>query len=263
MKTSEVSIFNYGQNTVRVTMRDTNPWFVAKDLCEVLDIQWGGTALAGISAKNKGMGKFPTPGGTQSLSMVSEAGMYRLVMRSTKPDAEKFQDWVTEEILPTIRRHNMYLMPAVAKQVIESPETFLARAVLVANEMIAAMKKKIAADAPAVAFTSAVTKTDDSITVNEMAKILNQNNFDIGANRLYEWCRAKGYLQKSGREYNKPTQLGINSNWFRVEKVLVSTSYCQQTPRTYTAVTAKGQVGILNKFNHEEFGMLKSVIPAA
>ena len=110
-------------------MKDNNPWFVAKDLCDILDITWSGTvSLGGISVKNKGILKFKTPGGMQDLLVVSEPGMYRLIMRSTKAEAEKFQDWIAEEVLPSIRQHGMYLAPAIAKEAVEDPEVFLARA---------------------------------------------------------------------------------------------------------------------------------------
>ena len=115
MQKELIQIFNYGSNQVRVMMKDNNPWFVAKDLCEILDIKWAGQhALIGISEKNKGIEKFSTPGGMQAMLVVSEAGMYRLIMRSTKPEAEKFQDWIAEEVLPSIRRTGTYAADEVS-----------------------------------------------------------------------------------------------------------------------------------------------------
>ena len=120
------NIFEYNGMQVRTTVINTKIWFVAKDLCTILEIKWqGNTALNGISAKNKGYGKFQTPGGMQDLLIVSEPGMYRLVMRSTKPEAEKFQDWVTEDVLPSIRKHGMYMTPETAEDILNNPDKLI------------------------------------------------------------------------------------------------------------------------------------------
>lgn len=98
-------------------MVDDQPWWVAKDVCEVLAISWTGHTLDNLSTKHKGTVKFTTRGGAQGVWCIDEAGLYKLIMRSNKPEAEKFQDWVTEEVLPSIRKHGAYMTGSTIEQV--------------------------------------------------------------------------------------------------------------------------------------------------
>lgn len=101
--------FSYEGYQVRTVIVDNEPWFVAKDVCEVLDISWTGSqTLSRISNAHKGIRNFLTPGGNQKLWCIDEAGLYKLIMRSNKEEAERFQDWVTDEVLPTIRKTGSY-----------------------------------------------------------------------------------------------------------------------------------------------------------
>lgn len=114
----------FGQ--VRTVIRNGEPWFVAKDVCDALEITWSGSkTLARIGDKHKGVVNFTTPGGSQELWCVSESGLYKLIMRSSKEEAERFQDWVTDEVIPSIRKHGAYLTPAKLEEVLLNPDTLI------------------------------------------------------------------------------------------------------------------------------------------
>jgi prophage antirepressor-like protein len=101
--------FQFTDLDVRTAIDERNDvWFCAKDVCEILDITWGGPTLENMPEKCKGMLKLHTPGGEQNAIFINEAGLYRLIFRSNKPKAEQFADWVYEEVLPTIRKHGFY-----------------------------------------------------------------------------------------------------------------------------------------------------------
>lgn len=130
-------------------------------------------------------------------------------MKSKLPDAEKFQDWVCDEVLPSIRKHGGYI---TAHQN-DTPEEIMARALIVAQETLKRKEQrlieaesKIQQDAPKVLFADAVSTSQRSCLIAELAKILQQNGVNIGQNRLFSWMRDNGYLCQKGDYYNQPTQ---------------------------------------------------------
>lgn len=112
-------------DAVRVTMEGREPWFFAKDVCQVLGLTNSRVALRALDDDEKGVSISYTLGGNQSLSTISESGLYALIMRSRKPQAKAFRKWVTGEVLPSIRRTGRYEF--VPEPVIESPETVIHR----------------------------------------------------------------------------------------------------------------------------------------
>ena len=107
---------------VRVVMRDGEPWFVAKDVCECLDLANSRDAVSRLDDDEKGVGKADTLGGSQDMMLISESGLYTLVMRSNKPDAKVFRKWVTSEVLPSIRKTGGYGIRTV-DDMINDPDT--------------------------------------------------------------------------------------------------------------------------------------------
>ncbi|WP_215776913.1 BRO family protein [Paludibacterium sp. B53371] len=123
------------------------PWFVAKDVCEALGHTNPTVAMHILdsdefrrSTRESDPNLF-LGSKAQSANIVSESGLYALIVRSNKPSAKRFRKWVTSEVLPSIRKNGMYMAPAVAKEAVESPDDFLARAVLVASEQLSKLKK--------------------------------------------------------------------------------------------------------------------------
>ncbi len=99
---------------IRVIERDGEPWFVAKDVCDVLGIGLPANSLRHLDEDEKGMSSVHTPGGDQQVSVINEPGLYSLILRSRKPQAKEFKRWVTHEVLPTIRKTGAYIDPASA-----------------------------------------------------------------------------------------------------------------------------------------------------
>ena len=136
----------FGQ--MRVIVKDGEPWFVGKDVAEVLGYSNTKKAINDHVKENHKLGeRIVTSGQRREVIIIDEAGFYSLVLRSKLPSAEAFQEWVTSEVLPAIRKHKMYLTPETAKEAIEEPSVFLAKAMLVANNVIDQQKAKLEAQA--------------------------------------------------------------------------------------------------------------------
>lgn len=109
MNQSALTTFHFNSNQVRTTIDDVqNPWFIAKDVCSVLGIQWTGHSLNSIKSEWKGVVNYTTPKGNQNLTIINEPALYKLTFRSRKHEAERFIDWIAEEVLPSIRKTGSY-----------------------------------------------------------------------------------------------------------------------------------------------------------
>jgi len=110
--TNEIELFHYQDREVRTVVINTQPWFVTADVCAVLGISNHRDALSGLDDDEKGVVTVDTPGGQQQVTIISEAGLYSLILRSRKPEAKAFKRWVTHEVLPAIRKTGAYAIPA-------------------------------------------------------------------------------------------------------------------------------------------------------
>lgn len=242
----EVQVFNNDQfGNVRAMSLNDEPWFVAKDVCDVLGIKTNHLREDGRGLDDDEVMNLPNweVGGKAPL-IVSEAGFYKLVMRSRKPEAKAFQRWVTHEVLPAIRRTGGYM---VAKQD-ETPEQIMARAVLVAQDTIERQKKQIDELKPKALFADAVAASDGTCLVGELAKMLKQNGVNIGKNRLFSWLRENGYLGKTGSNRNVPTQRSMEQGLFRIKETAVTHSDGHVTINRTPKVTGKGQRYFIEAF---------------
>ena len=248
---SGIQIFrNEAFGEVRVTEVDGRPMFVASDIAKALG--YANPAKAVIDhCKGVSILETPTNGGIQQVKYIPEADVYRLVMRSKLPAAEQFQDWVCEEILPSIRRTGGY----IAAREDDTPELIMARALVVAKETIERAQNRIrsleaenAANAPKALFADAVASSDRSCLVAELAKILQQNGVKIGQNRLFQWLRDKGYLGTKGDYYNQPTQRAMEMGLFEIKKTSITKPDGVVLVTATTKVTGKGQIYFVNKF---------------
>lgn len=208
-----------------------------------------------ISAHCKGAVKRRTltNGGMQELSFIPEKDIYRLAFGSKLASAEKFTDWVTEEVLPSIRETGGYIVGQESM----SDSELMAKALLVAQKQIEERQKridsltqKVELDAPKVLFADAVAASHTSILIGEFAKLLKQNGVDIGRDRLFAWLRENGWLIKDKRrsEFNSPTQKGMNLGLFDVkEGTVINPDGSVRITRT-TKITGKGQEFFINLF---------------
>lgn len=136
---SNIQIFNYRSNEVRTVEMGGEPWFVLKDVCNILGISKYRDTAARLDADERGSVEVDTLGGTQQVIAVNESGLYHVILRSDKPEAAPFRKWVTSEVLPSIRKNGGY----IAGQEQLTPEELMAKALLVANKTLADREARI------------------------------------------------------------------------------------------------------------------------
>lgn len=185
---------------------------------------------------------------TISKNFISEGDLYRLITHSKLPSAEKFEKWVFDEVLPSIRKNGGYIQ----NQENLSDSELMAKALLLADKQIKDRNKIIEEQKPKVLFADSVSASKNSILVGDLSKLIKQNGIDIGRDRLFEWLRNNGYLGKKGLDYNKPTQKSMDLKLFELKP------YTKVSPNgsiiTYFTpyVTGKGQIYFVNKFLGDE-----------
>ena len=217
-------------------------------------------AALGYTNPNKALGdhckgvtkRYPlqTPGGTQEVRFITEPDLYRLITHSKLPNAQKFESWVFEEVLPSIRKHGGYLTPQKIEEVLTDPDTIIQLATTLKEEQ--ARRKALEAEnqvmQPKALFADAVAASHTSILVGELAKLLKQNGVEIGQNRLFRWLRENGYLMKTGSSYNMPTQRSMEQELFEVKETSITHSDGHITVQKTPKVTGKGQQYFINRF---------------
>lgn len=249
---SSIQIFDNPQfGEVRVVELNGKTYFVGTDVARSLGYARPSDA---ISTHCKNTAKHRTSdnqGVPHDYICVSESDIYRLVMRSKIPDAEKFQDWVCEEVLPSIRRNGGYL----AAKENESPEEIMARALMIAQQTIDRSKQRVQELESEntnlksrALFADAVASSGRSVLIGELAKILIQKGINIGQNRMFEWLRKNHYLCSKGEYYNQPTQKAMELGLFEIKKTSITKPDGTTLVTTTTKVTGKGQIYFVNKF---------------
>ena len=242
---NEVQLFNFESHEVRSLLLNNEPWFVGKDVAEALGYSKARNAIAThIDSEDKKDAPIQgTLGGVQEMTVINESGLYSLVLSSKLPSAKKFKRWVTSEVLPALRKTGQYQVKEL------SGSELMARALIEAQNVLAAKDKQIEEMKPKVVFADAVATSHTSILVGELAKILKQNGIEMGQKRLFAWLREKGFLiKRKGTDYNMPTQKAMELGLFEIkEGSYVNGSGVNITTKT-PKVTGKGQQYFINKF---------------
>lgn len=275
---NELQIFNNEEfGSVRTTIINGEPYFVGKDVAEILGYSNTRDALAAhvdeedktiIQKSEIATLEIPNRG----LTVINESGMYSLVLSSKLPAAKKFKRWITSEVIPSIRKNGGY----IAGQESMSDEELMAKAILVAqrkiedqkriiksqleiisekDEIITTHERKIEEDKPKTLFADTVHASEDSIPIGDLAKFICQKGYKIGRNQLFKWMRDNGYLIKSGASKNIPTQRYVEQGLFEIEESTVTKSDGTIVLKRTTKVTGKGQIYFVNIF-------LKDVVAA-
>lgn len=251
---NEIQQFDFRGASLRtLTDKAGEPWFVAKDVCDILELTNPAVALQSLDDDEKtnlSNSYVWSESGRRPL-IISEPGLYRLVMRSRKPEAKEFQRWVTHEVLPSIRRTGGYIPTTDA----DDDMTILAKAVMIGQRTMEAQKRKIAEQQtrivelePKARFADAVAASDGTCLVGELAKMLRQNGMDIGQNRLFRLLQADGYLGKSGSNRNVPTQRAMDLGLFRIKETTVTHADGHTTVSRTPKVTGKGQRYFIDRY---------------
>lgn len=206
----------------------TNPRKAVRDHCK------GGTKRSSL-----------TPGGIQDICYVPESDVYRLIVHSKLPSAERFERWVFDEVIPSIRKNGGYIQG----QENMSDAELMAKALLAAQRVIESRDKQIADMQPKALFADSVAASSSTILIGELAKILKQNGADMGEKRLFAWLRDNGYLiKRAGTDYNMPTQRSMEQGLFRIKETAVTHSDGHTSVNKTTKVTGKGQQYFINLF---------------
>lgn len=236
----------FGQ--IRTMVIDGQPWFVGKDVAQALGYKNISDALnKHVFDEDKGVAKCDTLGGNQIMTIVSESGMYSLIFGSKLERAKSFKHWVTSKVLPDIRKTGMY----ATDELINNPDLLIQVATQLKEEREAREQLELInqANQPKVLFADSVASSRQTILIGDLAKLIKQNGYDIGQNRLFEWLRANGYLiSRNGESYNMPTQRAMDLELFEVkERTHLNPDGSVRLTKT-TKVTGKGQVYFINKF---------------
>ena len=252
---NELQIFeNTEFGEIRVVEHEGQPWFVAKDILKALGYAEDynpSRALQAVPEEWKGVQPIHTPGGMQEMLTLSESGLYFFLARSDKPKALPFQKWLAGDVVPSIRKTGGYMLTKAD----DTPESIMARAVLVAQETIERLKNRTAEleedvqrMKPKELFADSVSASESSILVGQLAALLKQNGVNIGQNRLFERLRNDGFLIKFGERRNCPTQRALEMGLFELKERTVNNPDGSVRITLITKVTGKGQLYFVNRY---------------
>lgn len=253
---NDLQIFKNSEfGEIRTVTKNNEPWFVAIDVCNALDLK-NPTVSVGRLDEDE-VTKFNLGGLSGESNIVSEYGLYNLILASRKKEAKKFKRWITHEVIPSIRKHGAYMSSEVIEKTLSDPDYLIRLATNLKEEKAkrALAEAQIERDKPKVLFADTVSSSNKSCLVGELAKLISQEairrgeiNKKIGQNNLFAWMRSSGYLCKSGERKNQPLQQYVEQGLFELKKGSYVDSNGSNITTTTTKVTGKGQIYFVNKF---------------
>lgn len=231
---------------IRTAVVEDEPMFCLTDVCRALGI----THITDVKSRLRkdGVGTsevIDSLGRKQTAIFVNESNLYKVIFQSRKEAAERFTDWVTSEVLPSIRKNGGYIVG----QETMSDDELMARALQVAQNKILERDKQIETMKPKAIFADAVAASHTSILIGDLAKLISQNGVSIGQKRLFKWLRDNGYLiKREGSDRNMPTQRSMEMKLFEVKESTISNPDGSVRITRTPKVTGKGQQYFVNKF---------------
>ena len=231
---------------VRSVMIDTEPWWVARDVCAVLDIRNVADALSSLDEDEKGVATTDTPGGPQQMAIINEPGLYSLILRSRKPQAKAFKRWITHEVIPSIRRTGSYSVEPAAPALPQDYEEALV-ALLGQVRETKALTAKVAELEPAATSWNVLAAADGDFSVADAAKILTRDPvIKLGRNRLFSLLDELGWTYRQlSDDRPRVKQTAIERQW------LSEIPQSHYHPRSGELVMDAPQVRITAKGLHE------------
>ena len=204
---------------------------------------------AHVDEEDKLKYQISTAGQKREQTIINESGLYSLILSSKMPNAKRFKHWVTSEVLPTIRKHGTYMTDRKAYDITRDQSgTALADLLQQAADQLKSKDIQIEKMKPKALFANAVATSKSDILIGQLAKILRQNGYETGQNRLFKWLRKNHYLCARGARYNQPTQKAMNLGLFKVKERIVNNPDGSSQITVTTKVTGKGQQYFINKF---------------
>ena len=204
---NELQIFNNPEfGSVRTITKDNEPMFCLADVCKALDITNAGNVKQRLSEKGIHNADTPTKGGMQNMVFINESNLYKVIFQSRKPSAEKFTDWVTDEVIPSIRKNGGY----IANQEQMTPEQIVANALIVAQNIISQkdrqieeletsvqqMDSVITEMTPKVDYADRILSSTDCMTVSQIAQ-----DYGMSAKRFNKILHTAGIQRKVGNQW--------------------------------------------------------------
>lgn len=250
---SDLQIFNFNNKEIRTLAIEGEPYFVGKDVADILGYQNGSRDInRHVDEEDRHKAMIFDGNQYKETITINESGLYSLILSSKLPKAKEFKHWVTHEVLPAIRKHGAYMTDAKAAAIVTDKGS-LADLLQQAADQLKRKDIQIEQMKPKALFADAVSTSDTPILVGELAKILHQNGVSMGQNRMFRWLRDNGYLiSKKGTSYNMPTQRAMELGLFKIKENAITHSDGHVTITKTPKVTGKGQVYFVNKFVGEE-----------
>ncbi|MEA4828940.1 MAG: phage antirepressor KilAC domain-containing protein, partial [Enterococcus thailandicus] len=230
-----------------------SPLFKADDVATWIEHSNVSVMLNSVDESEKQLITIGTISNVYTAWFLTEDGLYEVLMQSRKPIAKEFKKQV-KEILRTIRKHGIYATDNVIAQVLENPDfgIKLLSQLKEEREKNKQLSTQVEQDKPKVVFADSVATSKTSILIGDLAKLIKQNGYDIGQNRLFEWLRENRYLIKSGSSRNMPTQKAMEMVLFEVKESTVNNPDGSIRVTKTTKVTGKGQIYFVNLFKNQE-----------
>lgn len=255
MSVTDLQLFSSERfGKLRATQIDCEVWFAATDVAKALGYRDANQITRALDDDEKRWSEGTLSECTHShlgIRLINESGLYRVLMRSQRPEAIPFQRWLAHEVVPEIRRNGGY----IATSPEDSDADIMARALLIAqktidrkNELIALHEATIEDMKPKALFADAVADSDGTCLIGELAKMMCQNGLEIGQNRLFKLLQRDGYLGKSGSNRNVPTQRSMDMKLFRIKETAVAHSDGRVTINRTPKVTGKGQAYFIGRY---------------
>lgn len=243
---------------VGTTVIDDEPYFSLNDVCRILAIKNPRDAKSRLNIDGVGSTDgVDSLGRRTDVTMINESNLYKLIFQSRKPEAERFADWVTSEVLPAIRKHGAYMTDGVIERTLTDPDYLI----MLATNLKEEKAKRALAEAvnernkPKVLFADTVSASKRSCLMGELAKMISQEAIrqgkldkKIGQNKLFAWMRNKGYLCKGGERRNQPKQSYVEQGLFEIKKGTRLDGQGNNIVTSTTKITGKGQIYFVNKF---------------
>lgn len=215
------NVFSFQDKQVRVVTQDGEPWFVARDVCEVLEHSNPSKAVKDLVDEDDLTAGYPIVdalGRTQQVTIVNESGMYSLILGSRKPEARAFKRWITHEVIPSVRKHGTYMTPETIEKTLTDPDFIIGLATKLKEEQQArvaaetralVLEQRVAEYEPKITYLDQILQSKDTVTVTQIAKdygmsgqklnqILNEEGVQYKQNGqwlLYRKHQDKGYTK--------------------------------------------------------------------
>lgn len=238
---NEIQLFSFDNQQVRTLTINGQPYFVGKDVAEILGYKRTADAIReNVPDKFKGVGVLPTPGGKQKVTLISEAGLYKLAFKSHAKNAEKFTDWVASDVLPSIRKHGAYMTDEKIEEVLLNPDTIikLATELKTERERRSIAEQRVNELTPKASYYDLVLSNKSLVTITQIAK-----DYGMSGQAMNHKLHDLGVIYKQGNTwllYSKYQRTG----WTHSETIMVDKADGTQKAVMHTKWTQKGRLGL-------------------